>query len=796
MVNEMVKNITNTLRSLEKVAKKYEILGSDSKRKLIWAKFKWSVEFTSIDTLRNKLVYHNTVMNLLLTSVGNSSLQRIETSTDALESDVKEIKSYITGRQISETSLIPSISSLDGDSETLTLSASLMQNAEMFQPWSTIGVDQWIESGRWWLLRSQMELHTIVKNGHEVPLSPYTSLIKASWILIDIISSHPQVPFLSASTHSEVQILSAELKSEFLRLKNLEAVIPDLRDLETQDLRIWEAQSKGPLLRPQKGGRGSKTSAAEDQWRVEGGEEVLFQRFAMLKIQVLPTPIPCIILFLANDATNEIRIWAQTQNGSGVMAVSFEKEVNLAELDGCDVMLNNEQLTFTSPQDTQMLCSLVEGANFYYHGTLDLGCAVENLKALALMCAVKAQRLETASRLLGKLPTATTDEKSDVHSPSAIATTLAHQQAQGTLNEVLCKDNKIDRSKLPLYQWAIECNHIDLAVLIISKQAIGTEGKSWREMYPLGLACHCGHEEIAKALIHDANRSNPNGEWPIHLAASRGFTKIVRLLLRNGANVDPRNSGGLTPLNQSARNGHEGTVELLVDRGASLENRSNGKFTPLQEACDTKQEGVITILLEEGANCNAPRFDGMTPYHTALEKGISKATFDLLAAKYYSQVMRHATKPERRATLSWTIDSDWATLWLDSPCAYFAHPSPIPENVKDVHGHMIDVRRPVGISTKFWVWTYTCEVVYRTKELHLSTGHGSLGTGNKRGRTEIMLTRPVEKPDGVITGENWIDVKPAIIRTGATGNPMSFKSHGGVEVPESGMFYEGHVVEK
>ena len=55
MVNEMVSGISETLRRLEKVAKKYEILGSSSKRRQIWAKFKWSVEFSKIDALRNKV---------------------------------------------------------------------------------------------------------------------------------------------------------------------------------------------------------------------------------------------------------------------------------------------------------------------------------------------------------------------------------------------------------------------------------------------------------------------------------------------------------------------------------------------------------------------------------------------------------------------------------------------------------------------------------------------------------------------------------------------------------------------
>ena len=57
MVNEMAKGIGVTLKKLEKVAKKYEILGSNSKRRQLWTKFKWSVEFSDIDALRNKVCH-------------------------------------------------------------------------------------------------------------------------------------------------------------------------------------------------------------------------------------------------------------------------------------------------------------------------------------------------------------------------------------------------------------------------------------------------------------------------------------------------------------------------------------------------------------------------------------------------------------------------------------------------------------------------------------------------------------------------------------------------------------------
>lgn len=58
MVNEMIAGIEDTLIRLRRVASKYDILGSGSKRKQIWAKFKWSAEYSSIDRLRNKVSLH------------------------------------------------------------------------------------------------------------------------------------------------------------------------------------------------------------------------------------------------------------------------------------------------------------------------------------------------------------------------------------------------------------------------------------------------------------------------------------------------------------------------------------------------------------------------------------------------------------------------------------------------------------------------------------------------------------------------------------------------------------------
>jgi hypothetical protein len=82
----------------------------------------------------------------------SSSLERIESSTRVLENDIGEIKGYIRASSKNEdnhSSTTPLISLVDDE----LLSATLMKNAEIWQPWNAIGADRWIKAGRWWLLK-------------------------------------------------------------------------------------------------------------------------------------------------------------------------------------------------------------------------------------------------------------------------------------------------------------------------------------------------------------------------------------------------------------------------------------------------------------------------------------------------------------------------------------------------------------------------------------------------------------------------------------------------------------------
>lgn len=70
MVQEMISRVVVTLEELQKHAKKYEKLGDNSraKRKQLWDKFKWSVDATNLDSLRNKVFHSHSGHDLCLLS--------------------------------------------------------------------------------------------------------------------------------------------------------------------------------------------------------------------------------------------------------------------------------------------------------------------------------------------------------------------------------------------------------------------------------------------------------------------------------------------------------------------------------------------------------------------------------------------------------------------------------------------------------------------------------------------------------------------------------------------------------
>jgi ankyrin repeat protein len=139
---------------------------------------------------------------------------------------------------------------------------------------------------------------------------------------------------------------------------------------------------------------------------------------------------------------------------------------------------------------------------------------------------------------------------------------------------------------------------------------------------PLHYSC----PKMAAALI-DMNANiearNLQGSTALHLAANKGITEKVRILLTANANVEAQDNWQLnTPLHSAARAGYLEIVKMVLGKGANVNSVNKLGMTPLCLVASsfTLKPGldkVVQLLLNANADMKIPDKDGNTPLHHA-----------------------------------------------------------------------------------------------------------------------------------------------------------------------------------
>lgn len=87
----------------------------------------------------------------------------------------------------------------------------------------------------------------------------------------------------------------------------------------------------------------------------------------------------------------------------------------------------------------------------------------------------------------------------------------------------------------------------------------------------------------------------------MHLAASRGYSKIVEQLLNFGAKIDILDASDRTPLFLAVSRSHHTVAKILLDMGAKVNVEEIHGYTPLSEAVFQKNTDMVHLLLLAGA---------------------------------------------------------------------------------------------------------------------------------------------------------------------------------------------------
>ena len=105
---------------------------------------------------------------------------------------------------------------------------------------------------------------------------------------------------------------------------------------------------------------------------------------------------------------------------------------------------------------------------------------------------------------------------------------------------------------------------------------------------------------------------------PFFVPPRDGFTGIVELLLRRGANVNLTLDDGTSPLTAAARKGNTDVCRLLLrEPDIQVNQPSASGVTALALACEAGYKEIVKLLLRKGADANLSTESGISPLHVA-----------------------------------------------------------------------------------------------------------------------------------------------------------------------------------
>ncbi len=118
------------------------------------------------------------------------------------------------------------------------------------------------------------------------------------------------------------------------------------------------------------------------------------------------------------------------------------------------------------------------------------------------------------------------------------------------------------------------------------------------------------------------NTDQDQKDRSLRLAATKGDTKKVTLLLEAGADVNRQSDiTNTTPLMEAAENDHTEIVKLLLAAGAHVNLQGKLKMTPLIWAAENGHIEIVKLLLAAGAHVNHQGMFKMTALLEAIERG-------------------------------------------------------------------------------------------------------------------------------------------------------------------------------
>ncbi|CAG8502147.1 2563_t:CDS:2 [Dentiscutata erythropus] len=162
---------------------------------------------------------------------------------------------------------------------------------------------------------------------------------------------------------------------------------------------------------------------------------------------------------------------------------------------------------------------------------------------------------------------------------------------------------------------------------------LANEVSSSSGLNPLHYAASRGHTDIVKLLVTEAGAII---DLEDQTASYNGHVSIVAWLIKNSANIEQQDNDGWTALHNASSQGHLLIVKYLIENAdANVDVKSNKGHTPLMNAASKGHLSVVKYLLNR-ANANP-----------LVKNCIGESAYDIAAASQKAYICELLEKTER-----------------------------------------------------------------------------------------------------------------------------------------------------
>ncbi|XP_026108921.1 fibronectin type 3 and ankyrin repeat domains protein 1-like, partial [Carassius auratus] len=139
---------------------------------------------------------------------------------------------------------------------------------------------------------------------------------------------------------------------------------------------------------------------------------------------------------------------------------------------------------------------------------------------------------------------------------------------------------------------------------------------------PLMMAAMKGFTRGVQLLVNhgaDVNRKNSSGKDSLMLACFHGHLDVVKFLRSCGASWSSQDRSGCCALHWAAAGGHLPLLQYLIQDGCEVDVRDGASWTPLMiVSVITGDTAAASLLITAGADVNLQDRNGKTPLMVAV----------------------------------------------------------------------------------------------------------------------------------------------------------------------------------